>query len=356
LQQEPAVKILITGLKVNGSSQYVSVLGEQNLVLPDLSANQNEVQISFVGLSFAPGELLRYEYRLGNGNWSEATDHRDVTFANLRSGSYRFFVRAINADGIVSTEPAVVAFRIQPPIWLRWWVITLALLALTGIGFAAYRFRVKRLLEIADMRTRIATDLHDDVGANLTRISILSEVAKRQAGNGKGETDSTLSAIAEIARESVASMSDIVWAISPEADTLRDLIRKMRQHADEVFTLRDIELEFNAPPADQDLRLGVNVRRDVLLIFKEAVNNAARHSKCSRVKVDFSAAPHQLCLRIADDGAGFDPQSGNVGRGLSSMKRRAEKLRGDLSIESSVGGGTIVTAIIPLGRMKAATR
>src|SRR5207245_4960493 len=124
-----------------------------------------------------------------------------------------------------------------------------------GAAFVLYRYRVGRLLEVANMRARIATDLHDDIGANLTRISILSEVAKQQFGNGGDDSRNPLTSIADIARESVTSMSDIVWAINPERDSLLDLTRKMRQHADEVFTLRDIDLEFNAPGPEQDWEL-----------------------------------------------------------------------------------------------------
>jgi len=343
-------KVLITSLRVSGTPQPVSAVGEQVLQLPDLPSSQNEVQIGFVGLGFAPGEVLRYEYQLSNGNWSQAMNQREVDFANLKWGSYRFSVRAINSEGLVSTEPAVVTFTILPPIWFRWWFITCAVAILTAIAFWAYRYRVTRLLEIANMRTRIATDLHDDIGANLTRISILSEVAKQQFGDGNSDNRNPLSAIADIARESVTSMSDIVWSISPDADNLRDLVRKMRQHADEVFTLRDIELEFKASGVEQELKLGANVRRDVLLIFKEAVNNAARHSHCSRVRIDFSAAPHHLSLRIADNGSGFDQQSENVGRGLSSMNRRAEKLGSRLSVETKAGKGTTISFEVPLTR------
>ena len=99
---------------------------------------------------------------------------------------------------------------------------------------------------MANLRTRIATDLHDDIGANLTRIALLSEVARQAAGRRRRSTR-PLASIASIARESVSSMSDIVWAINPARDSLLDLVRRMRQHADEVFTLRDIELHFNAP-------------------------------------------------------------------------------------------------------------
>src|SRR5207253_3601430 len=209
-----------------------------------------------------------------------------------------------------------ITFRVLPPLWLRWWFIALISLVVAGTVYSLYRYRVARLLEVANMRTRIATDLHDDIGANLTRISILSEVAKQRFGNGDESRANPLEAIADIARESVTSMSDIVWAIDPERDSLRDLTRKMRQHADEVFTLRNIDLEFNAPDSVRNLKLGVDVRRDFLLIFKEAVNNAARHSQCSRVQIDFRAEGSVLLLAISDNGIGFDPSATGEGHGL----------------------------------------
>jgi signal transduction histidine kinase len=124
----------------------------------------------------------------------------------------------------------------------------------------------------------------------------------------------------------------------------------MRQHADEVFTLREIDLEFKAPDPDKDLKLGVNVRRDLLLIFKEAVSNAASHSHCSRVVIDFSADKQRLSLLVADNGTGFDSTSESVGHGLMSMRRRAQKLNGSFEIDSSAGRGTRVRVAIPLVR------
>lgn len=348
VQPESPPPIIITGLLVAGSTQTVSALGEKEMWLSDLPPNQNELQIDFVGLSFASGDVLRYQYKLGDAGWSLPTGQRVVNLANLAPGRYRFLVRAINSDGIVSTEPALVVFRILPPFWLRWWFLMLVALTLAGAVYGVYRYRVSRLLEVANMRTRIATDLHDDIGANLTRISILSEVAKQKYGNDKAPDGNPLSSIADIARESVASMNDIVWAISPERDSLRDLTRRMRQHADEVFTLRDIDLEFNAP--EQDLKLGVNLRRDLLLIFKEAVNNAARHSQCSRVAIEFSADNRTLSLRVSDNGNGFDLSLKSAGHGLMSMRRRTEKLNGRFDVVTALGKGTVVSVTVPMFR------
>jgi signal transduction histidine kinase len=193
------------------------------------------------------------------------------------------------------------------------------------------------------VRTRIATDLHDDIGANLTRISLLSELAKQQRGNGN-----LLTSIAEIARESVSSMNDIVWAISPEHDRLLDLTRRMRQHAEEVFALQDIKLNFHAPAADSGTYLRASIRRDVLLIFKEAVNNAARHSQCTEVAIDFYSDHHVLRLQISDNGKGFEVSAQSNGHGLSSMERRATSLGGALTVNSRPGYGTTVHLNLPL--------
>jgi two-component sensor histidine kinase/sugar lactone lactonase YvrE len=343
-----APPVLLTSLSVSGVAQNVSALGETDLRLPDLSSGASRLQIDFVGLGFALGESLRYRYMLegADRDWSPPTVQRTVTYARLTAGHYRFLVQAINADGQVSPKPAVIMFHVLPPVWMRWWFLTLVALLMALLVYVIYRYRVTRLLEVANMRTSIATDLHDDIGANLTRISILSEVAKQQFGSVDKNSPNLLTSIAEIARESVASMSDIVWAINPERDSVRDLIRKMRQLAEEVFTTRDIALSFNAPDGDRDFKLGADVRRDFLLIFKEAINNAARHSGCSSVRVDILVAGSKLCLEVSDNGKGFDPASAEQGHGLKSMRQRAERLGGSLKLDTNSEKGTTITATV----------
>jgi len=221
---------------------------------------------------------------------------------------------------------------------------------LISAAFALDRYRVTRILELANVRTRIATDLHDDIGANLTKIAILSEVVKQQLGKGKGEKDDPLSSIARISRESVAAMSDIVWAVNPKRDSLRDLVRRMRQHAEEVFVTRDIRLDFTAP--EPNLKLGVDVRRDLFLIFKEAVNNAARHSACSQVEIAIAITGQSLELEINDNGVGFDPKAESDGHGLTNMRERARKLGGELELTSEQSAGTRIRIRVPYARAR----
>jgi signal transduction histidine kinase len=349
-------------VRIDGVSEPLSAIGEQEVSLADLAPDQDQVQIDFVGLGFGSGDVLRYQYRLhgADADWSALSEQRSVTYASLAPGRYTFVVRAVTADGIVSAQSAAMTFAILRPVWQRAWFVALALLMLGMMTYALHRYRIARLLDMANMRTRIATDLHDDIGANLTRIALLSQVATQtslavrpMSGLSQGVLDiaaesGPLASIARIARESVSSMSDIVWAINPARETLLDLTRRMRQHADEIFTLRNIELRFDAPEARPDLRLGVDVRRDVLLIFKESVNNAARHAGCTRVEIDFRVERSRLLLRVADNGAGFDTSLESEGQGLMSMKRRARRLKGTLDLRSANGLGTTVTLTIPL--------
>jgi signal transduction histidine kinase len=143
-------------------------------------------------------------------------------------------------------------------------------------------------------------------------------------------------------------MSDIVWAITPERDTLRDMLRRMRDHAEEVFETRDIRLLLDLPDLSHPAKLGVDVRRDLFLIFKEAVNNAARHSGCSTVAIALNATGSELALDVTDDGVGFDLAGRTEGNGLRSMRARAARLGGALDVVSAAGAGTAVRLRMPM--------
>jgi signal transduction histidine kinase/sugar lactone lactonase YvrE len=344
--------VLITGIRVTGETHRISALGETEIAPLELGPDKNQLQIDFVALGYSPGEGLRYRYKLegASDDWSQLADQRTVNFARLAPGRYRFIVQAVNADGVQSETPASFSFTILPPVWQRWWFIAIAALVLGLSIYAAYRYRLAQKVEIEQMRTRIAADLHDDIGANLTKIAILSEVAHHQLGPDDRPADKTLSSIANISRESVASMRDIVWAINPQRDRLLDLTRRMRGFASDIFTSRNIEFRFSAPDRDRELRLSPKVRRDVFLIFKEAVNNIARHSECSRATIEISLENGRLLLNVCDDGKGFNALEEADGQGLLGMRQRAESFGGEMEISSRNGFGTIVRLKVPIGR------
>ncbi len=213
---------------------------------------------------------------------------------------------------------------------------------------ALRRSREERLIELERVRKRIATDLHDDVGSSLTRISLLSEVVRRQVDGGNPSLAHPLSSIAGLSRELVDSMSDIVWAINPTKDHLSDLSQRMRHFGSDVCTARQIDFRFRTPSADCDIAVGANVRREVFLLFKEAVNNMVRHSGCSEADLEFGVTEQGLVLRVSDNGRGFDVHTESGGHGLRSMRERTASLGGHLELESRPGAGTNLTFTIPL--------
>ncbi len=349
--------ILINGLRVAGIQQTISALGETAVSLPDLPSERNQLQIDFVGLSFAPGESLRYQYKLDgtNADWSTPTDQRTVNFASLRPGRYRFHVRAINADGQVSPMPAVITFRILPPIWQRWWFLVLVAMLVGFVVYAIHRYRVTRLIELERVRTRIATDLHDDIGASLSHIAILSEVVKRQIGDNHPGAAQTLTEIAGMGRELVDAMSDIVWAIDPRRDNLENLIARVRRFASDSMDAAGIAWMFETPPDLEKIKLTAEQRRHLFLIFKEATNNIIRHANCTNASFTLNIVDHKLKVEIRDNGHGFvmpDAQTSvgpeRQGHGLNSMQARAAELGGQLRIESAPGHGTQLTLSVPL--------
>jgi two-component system, NarL family, sensor histidine kinase UhpB len=205
------------------------------------------------------------------------------------------------------------------------------------------------MLELEHIRMRIATDLHDDIGSSLSQIAILSEVARRPGEAGADALD-PLGGIARISRELVDSMSDIVWAVNPKRDSLLDLTRRMRQFAGEMLVPGGIEFTFDAEAASSHLTLGADLRRQIFLVFKECINNIARHSGATQVDIVFAMSGGRLRLSIHDNGRGFDARLLVKGHGLTSMTNRAAALGGTLSIHSECGAGTAASLEIPIHR------
>jgi signal transduction histidine kinase len=370
------------GLRIAGEQQPISQLGGTEIDKGELSSNQNNLQIDFFGLDFRAGETLRYQYKLegADTDWSPPSEQRSRTFANLSSGTYRFLVRAVNSEGIASETPAVVAFKILPPIWQRWWFVLLCALLVTGLIILLYRYRIanlrkinaaltdaklaeenlrkskeERLAELEKVRSRIATDLHDDIGASLTQIAVLSEVAQAQSkGNGATEP---LTRISNVSNELVEAMSDIVWSINPTKDHLSDLTQRMRRFASDVLSAKGIVFHFNAPEMSSEIIVNTNLRREVFLLFKESINNIVKHSEAKHVRIDLKIDGGNLLLSISDDGRGFTmPTDGAAaiqsddygGNGILSMKKRASEMDGKVEILSETGKGTTVNLSLPL--------
>ena len=342
-ERRPRPATLITAIRVAGTPLPIRADGARHVPAFTVQPGNRRVEIDFVTPGARTADGLQYQHRLDgvDQDWT-ATQARTVTLAGAAPGSYRFVVRSVFANG-TETEPATVEFTILAPIWRRPWFIVILALSAVALAYSAYRYRVSRLLELERIRTRIASDLHDDIGAALSRIAVLSEVARHEAGGIHPAVSTRLSVIAGAAREVLDSMNDIVWAINPRHDQLRGLTQRMRRFAGDVFTARGIAFSFRAPDEERFLRVAADVRRHVFLIFKEATNNIVRHAGAAQADVEIRVDGSRLILTIGDNGRGFDVAAERDGNGLANMRDRARAMGGQLEVRSSAGAGTTVT-------------
>jgi signal transduction histidine kinase/ligand-binding sensor domain-containing protein len=355
----PAVRI--GGVRAGGVERAISPAGEENVSNLDLLPGRSQLQVDFFGISFATGDTPAFEHRLvgAEEEWSSPGSLRSLLYSNLAPGTYTFEVRAVSSSGARSPQPARLAFRVLPPVWRRWWFITaFAIVGLTGVTmFEHYRSahrreisraREARLAELEEVRRRIAADLHDEIGSSLTQISILSEVARRQGAETVPQLVHPLHMIATSSRELVDAMSDIVWAINPAKDHLADLTQRMRRLASDAFSASSVSLQLQLPPPDLEITVGASVRREVFLIFKEAVNNIVKHAQCTEARILLGVEGAVLRLEVHDNGTGFDPLAPSEGHGLASLRHRAAGLGGSLTVVSAPGAGTAITLHLPI--------
>jgi signal transduction histidine kinase len=256
---------------------------------------------------------------------------------------------ARSADGVWSVQQAAISFVILPPVWARWWFLATCMAVLSSAVYALYRYRLEKALQLERTRSRIAMDLHDDIGSSLTRISVLSEVARRQADGEEAKRVETLARIGESARDLIDSLGDIVWSVDPRHDDLQNVIRRTVEFAQEVCEAQGIVFETDIAASFDQAKLTLDQRRDLFLLLKEGVNNVIKHAHASRVRFCVRRTGEGAILELFDDGVGYEGSGDGSGHGLSSMRDRANRAGADLVLESTPGRGTVMTIQLKTG-------
>lgn len=295
-----------------------------------------------------PADSASYLYLMEGleSRWTQSA-YPAARYRDLPGGSYTFRIRALEGD----RELAETSFPVDKDnaFWNEWWFIPLIVayvLILIGVGvylFFLYDFRQK--LKIQSVRNRIAADLHDEVGSNLNSIAIFVEVLRK---NAPADMLPILEKIIENSRESVALMQDTVWTINPRNDGIGKLFERMNSFAAQILSNKDIAFEFVAPSDPKLINLHMEQRKNVYLIFKEAINNAAKHSNATKVRAEIGLHRDELEILIEDNGNGFDTTAEYEGNGLRNFRERAEEADIDLEVKSVLQAGTRV-------RMRVAT-
>ena len=329
--------VLIEKFLVDGQPQSFPTAGHP-LRLPPAHRN---IEVQFTALNFTAPENILLQHRLEgwDENWSEPGSTRNYTFSRLPAGRYVFHVRARNAAGVWNREGAKLDFVVDTFFWQRWWFRLLLVALVTGLAWLAHCIRMARFRQFERLRLQIARDLHDDVGANLASIALITEAMQKRPSFGNPAD------VQRIALQTIDALRDIVWFIDPARDNLGDLVSRMRDTAPTLLT--GIKFDFQTIVPNPGFHLPPAFRRNIFPIFKETLHNAVRHAQASRVEMQLDCRHGGLRLKIHDDGKGFDESRITPGNGLRNLRRRAAEMHGSVEIRSAPGQGTTVEFYAP---------
>jgi signal transduction histidine kinase len=286
---------------------------------------------------------VRYQYKLEgvDKDWSVLSERGFVEYASLRPGKYIFKVRAaMLGDETDVGEESTLSFRISPAFYQSVWFYSLLAIFVFALLYAFIRYRIRQVIKMERMRTRIASDLHDDIGSTLSSISLLSEMASRQ--DKDSALAKALSKIGVDSRDVLNSMDDIIWSVNPQNDSLSSLVVRLREYAIPLCESKDIIFSMNVEFDTHSVNLSMDERPNIYLIVKESINNAVKHSGCKKLSIAFTANP-RLEISVQDDGCGFDTALPTSRNGLTNIKRRAAQIGGEIVLFSEIGKGAIIT-------------
>jgi len=331
-------EIALTALSVFDQEISASALAGGEIHFP---YDQNFISISFAALDYVEPLRNRFTYKMVgvDNDWVEAGTRNYARYPNLNPGNYVFQVRGSNSDDVWNETGTFVTIVVAPPYWQTWWFRILAAAFIASTIYAVYRYRIRKLLEVERLRMRIADDLHDDVGSNLSTIAMVARAIQR-APELTRATKRRLAEIYETAVTTSDGMKEIVWFIKPENDTLDDLLLRMKDTASSL--LANVDHDFHSPKDRSSSRVTVEFKRNFFLAFKEILTNIVKHASAPKVEIRVEQKNGMLEMVIRDNGRGFDESTVRRGNGLGSLRSRAQNIGGVCEITTGQGKGTAV--------------
>lgn len=333
--------------------------------LQNLRPSPGRLEFQFTAPCLSAPERIRFRYQLTgvDDGWVDAGTARSATYASVAAGDHVFRVLASTPEGGWGSQPATVALAVHPYFWQTSWFLAAVTAAIAGGGVWIFRRatvrrlgrRLERLRQqhaVEQERARIAQDIHDELGANLTSIGLLADMGARHKGD-PAALARDLGDISQTARASVAAMDAIVWALNPRNDSLDHFANYVAQFTRDFFRPTQLRTRLELPANLPAQPLTTETRHELFLLVKESFNNIVRHAEAAEVRLELACENGHLRLTVADDGKGLPSQPAGEGQdGLANLRERIGRLGGTLHVESQTGQGTRLDFTLPLDKLK----
>lgn len=342
IRKQALPNIFLTGIKVLAGRELK--VSEKPILL---ERSENSIEISYSTLNFEinPTSIFRYRFKKGDTKWIQNAQRNKLVLVGLAPDDYALEIAVGNSRGVWNPKSLNIAFEVKPYFFETIWFKLLIVSVLILIFYLIYRYRIYQILQLEKIRTEISADLHDDVGATLSSISILSTLLKRRLPNDL-KSQHYLDTILEDSLSLQNKLEEIIWSLHPDKDTVGQLGERIVRIGREVFEASGIDSVFEIDDTLGHLKLSMELRRNIILIAKEAANNLIKYAQCSQVVITLKRHNHLLLLSIKDNGKGII--TNKEGNGIGNMKKRATKIKGKLEILSHKNQGTEVRLEIPI--------
>jgi ligand-binding sensor domain-containing protein/signal transduction histidine kinase len=355
--------VRIESVRIDGKEQFGAGLNSGAGSEVRFRAGKEQVEIQYSSVSLSAAERTRFKYRLlgHESDWVEVGNTRFARYSRLPPADYQFQVSACNEDGIWNPSSAAVGLIVTPPFWRTWWFLTVAALALLGsvagsVHYASTQRLQRQLLllrqqeELEKERSRIARDIHDQLGASLTQVALLGELVEGDK-DAPNEVEAHARQISQTARDTTRVLDEIVWAVNPANDTLDGLMTYVCKYSQEYLTVAGLHYRLDAPGQLPTVPIPPEVRHNIFLACKEAVTNVVRHAHATAVWVRLKVQPEAFVIEIEDNGrglGGLDEKSAQTRNGLRNMRKRMEDIGGEFGFAPAPEGGTLVRLTVPI--------
>ncbi len=334
LVNDGPMPIYMTDLTVNGHSEKY----RPGDVL-ELGPDQNNLYVKFSAINLSNGNMNRYQYQVNESGWTDLGKQSEIRLASLHPGTYTLQVRAAHKQGAYEPSVTLLHASIQPHFTDTLYFYLICLAGAVSLIFGWYRYRLAQLRRMGAMRARISRDLHDEIGSRLTNINMMSQIIRQDPAHA--QDGMLLGKIQEESEEISRSMREIIWGIDPENDHLDAALPRMLSFASQLLEAKNIEVKAEIDDL-HELKLDMAMRRDLFLIFKEAVHNVVKHAGATKAVIRVSGHSGQMLLQVEDDGRGIVLQPNGHTGGLRYMHQRAESHGWTLQVNDA-GPGTRVS-------------